>query len=216
MRQRIYLTKNPNKIDEILILVLNQKFDEDVKRLRRDFTGLQPFLLKRGCLTAARVLRRPQKDLDRAILHILPKHKLPETWLDFVRNYVLRNELMPEEGDPDGVVIEIDDQKNGGQGAKEARLILHHNLNIDTVKKAWPQIRKMLFSGKQSVRKRLPDNFDRDYEIMKLREAGRTSGEISQIMKDKYGHDFLQGVYKNADYKIRKRLDMPIKTKRNG
>jgi hypothetical protein len=206
MRQRKYLTKNPNKFDEILILILNKKFDAEVNRLRRDFMRYQPFLLQRGHLATAHVLRRPKVELDRAIARALPKFGLPSTWLELIRQYVLTNDFLPQDNyDPDGVVLEI--ESRGKTKPKEARLILHEGLTKDAVVDAWSKIRKELDTSTTRKRKRVPKQFGRDYEIYKLHDAGKSWREISIIIKNKYGDDFYEGVFKNANSKMKKRLD---------
>src|SRR3989344_6220580 len=184
----------------------NKKFDGEVNRLRRDFMRPQPFLIQRGHLTTAHVLRRPKADLDRAIGRMLPKFGLPTTWLDLIRQYVLTNDFVPQDSyDPDGVVLEI--EKNGKSKPKEAYLILHEGVTKDAIVTAWSKIRKELDTSTTRKRKRAPKQFGRDYEIYKLQDAGKSWREISEIIKKKYGDDFYEGVFKNANSKMKKRLN---------
>ncbi len=206
MRQRRYLTKNPKKIDEIIMLVLNKGFDDEVNRLRRDFTGWRPFPpLIKGQPIAERMLRRPKVELDRAIIDFLGKIDLPTTWLDLIRQYVLTNDFVPEyDYDPDGVVLEI--ESDGKTKPKEAYLVLHKGLTKAAVIEAWTKIRKELDIPTKRTRKKVPKQFGRDYEIYKLHTAGKSWREISEIIEKKYGGDFFEGVFKNANSRIKKRL----------
>jgi hypothetical protein len=207
MRQRRYLTKNPKKIDEIIMLVVNTSFNDEVNRLRRDFTGWHSFPpLIKGQPIAERMLRRSQIELDRAIIDLLGKIDLPTTWLDLIRQYILTNDFAPaHDYDPDGVVLEI--ESDGKTKPKEAHLVLHKNLTKEAVTEAWTKIRKKLDMPTKRKRKKVPKQFRRDYEIYKLHTAGKSWIEISEIIKKKYGDDFLEGVLKNANSRMKKRLN---------
>lgn len=201
MRQIKYVVKNKDKLDEILHLILREDFDNDVQRIRKGHSKIL-FSIKNGFSVQYPIDKNHKNDIDRDIQYMLIRFNLPDSWYNFLKRYILYNDIFPESYDPN-IALEIGKDL---RGMKKVSLLLNDKTSREDFLKVWPEIRKE-FRGKQKAkRRRMPSEFDRDYEIFKLYEQGKSIEEICNLMEQKYGKNLEHHIVKNAVSKIRKML----------
>lgn len=84
---------------------------------------------------------------------------------------------------------------------------IHRYTTIDDIKKAWPRIQTHFKNTPaKKIRFKIKKNIDRDLEIVKLKQEGKTSKEITRIINDKYPnavitYDYVSKIIKRAKNK---------------
>ena len=184
-------------------MILRDDFSEDVATLRNKYPGaISPILTSKPgefkLFPGVSV-----EEFQRDIRSLLSKFELHDGWFDFIKKYIIENDFLPQDDyDPDGVILEINNPEDGSHGAN---ILLHQYLTLEDIKRAWPLIKTEAGVVLAKKRKGRRSEFERDYEIYKMKESGKTIRQIGGEFS-KRGVDLEHWVIINAISKMKKAL----------
>lgn len=186
---RVIKIKPQKTREKILPLVMNGSFKNDVELLRNKW-GMSNEI-------------NPDKIMDNLlwnenfyfdVLLFMKKYKLEKNWEDWVYSYLIYDDETAF--NPEGAIIL--ETKN-----KEFSIRVYNSTNLNEVRKAFKVIKEL--QGQDKKRLRLSKNLNRDKEILKLSEEGKTIKEISSIMIKK-GKEVDYGQVKTIIFRMKNRL----------
>ena len=159
-------------------------------RRRHEVTKLKKAKRFREMLDLEKELNNtlPINALRIAIKNLIKKYKLPLSWQDSVRKYILFNNIT-NIWLPEGITIV--EEHDEDTGLRKLSLEIQDDTRLEDIKKAWPDIefhQKLLHS--YTKKKFQPiRNFERDQEAYNLKKSGKSYNEIADIFSEKYKKD---------------------------